>query len=124
MSEWTEELKADVIKRYKDAEPNADNSMDIVNDIAEEIGKSPNGVRRILSQADVYVKKTPATKSSSSSSGGEKKASTRVSKDEAHARLNAAIEAAGQEADSEIVSKLTGKAALHFAEIIEAVNNK
>lgn len=121
MSTWTDELKAKAIQMYQDAEPTADNSMEIVKEIADELEQSPNGVRMILSKADVYVKKTPAAKTAStaSSSSGEK--GTRVSKDAAHARLNEAITAAGQEADAEIVSKLTGKAALHFAEIIEAI---
>jgi predicted transcriptional regulator len=87
--------------------------MDIVSEIADELGESPNGVRRILSVAGVYVKKEAAASASKSST--TKAASTRVSKDDAQAQLIAAIEAAGKEVDSDIISKLTGKAAIYFA---------
>ena len=33
--------------------------MEIVKDIADELGESPNGVRMILTRAGVYVKKNP-----------------------------------------------------------------
>lgn len=115
MSEWTDELKAEVIKDYKDAEPTAESSTEIVAEIAEKIGKTPNGVRMILSKAGVYVSKASAP--AAKKEGGEKKAGaagTRVSKEAAHAALTKAIEAAGKEADEEIISKLTGKAAQYF----------
>lgn len=118
MSTWTDELKAKAIDMYLEREPTADTSTEIVKEIAEELGQSPNGLRMLLVKANVYVKKA-ASPAKASASAGEK--TTRVSKEAAHARLNEAIQAAGQEADSEIVSKLTGKAALHFAEIIEAI---
>ena len=54
---WTDELREQVIKQYTDANPTADNSMEIVKEIAEEIGATPNGVRMVLSKAEVYVKK-------------------------------------------------------------------
>lgn len=118
MSEWSDEKRAQVIEMYKEREPTPENSMEIVKEIADEIGASANGVRMILSKAEVYIKKEAGSKSSTSkSSNGTGK--TRVSKEEAHARLTAAI---GDGADSDIVSKLTGKAALYFAEILEAKN--
>jgi transposase-like protein len=112
LSDWTDELKAQVVKDYLSQSPTQENSMDIVKDIADELGKTANGVRMILSKAGVYVTKgTPAKKE-----GGEKKATggTRVSKESAQAALIAAIEAAGKEVDEEIISKLTGKAAQYF----------
>lgn len=115
MFEWNDELKADVIKKYEAAEPNAENSADIVNEIAEDIGATPNGVRMILVKADKYVKKTP-TKSSTSS--GSSEGSKRVSKADAQDALKSAISAKGLEPDEEIISKLTGKAAVYFAEIL------
>lgn len=121
MSTWTDELKAKAIEMYKEREPTADNSTEIVKDIAEELGQSPNGVRMILIKAEAYIKKTPSPAKSSTAASGDK--APRVSKEAAHARLTAAIEGAGQTADSEIVSKLTGKAAQHFAEIIEAITS-
>ena len=92
--------------------------MEIVKDIAEELDESPNGVRMILTKAGVYVKKTPATKSSGSTTGG----GSRVSKAAAAEALIAAISDAGQSPDEEIISKLTGKASQYFASIITAIN--
>jgi hypothetical protein len=116
---WTDEKKAEVIAAYEAANPTAENSMEVVKEIAEEFEESPNGVRMILTKAGVYVKKAPA-------SGGDKKAasggSTRVSKAAAVEALAAAITDAGQEADEEILSKLTGKAAQYFTAVITAVN--
>ena len=118
---WDDEKKAAVIEAYEKAEPTPETSMEIVKEIAEEYEESPNGVRMILTKAGVYVKKTPAA------GGGEKKASTgggtRVSKAAAIEALTAALSDAGQEVDEEIVSKLTGKAAQYFTNVITAVNN-
>ena len=116
MSEWTDELREEVIAAYEKAEPTPDNSVEIVKELAEEYDKTPNGIRMILTKAGVYVKKAAAEKSSSSSS--KSSGSTRVSKADAIASLNSAIEASGQEPNEEIISKLTGKAAVYFAEVI------
>jgi transposase-like protein len=117
MADWTDELKAQAIEMYQEAEPTPENSMEIVAEIAKELGQSPNGVRMILSKAEVYVKKdATAKKATTKAAGGA--ASTRVSKEDAHAQLTAAIEGAGKEVDADIVSKLTGKAALYFAGVI------
>lgn len=110
---WTDESKAKAIQMYQDAEPTPENSMDIVTEIAEELGESPNGVRMILSKAGVYVKKEAAP--SASKSKTTKAASTRVSKEDAQAQLIAALEEAGKPVDNDIISKLTGKAAVYFA---------
>ena len=116
---WTDESKAQAVEMYTDAEPTPETSMEIVKDIAEELGESPNGVRMILTKAGVYVKKSPAAGSSKSSTGG----STRVSKADAAAALSAAISDAGQEIDDDIISKLTGKASVYFTGIINAIND-
>jgi transposase-like protein len=119
---WTDEKKAAVIEAYENAEPTPENSMEIVKEIAEEFEESPNGVRMVLTKAGVYVKKAAASGGSSTSS----KASTggsRVSKAAAVEALTAAIQDAGQEADEEILSKLTGKAAQYFTTVINAINN-
>lgn len=119
---WTDEKKAAVIEAYESAEPTPENSMEIVKEIAEEFEESPNGVRMVLTKAGVYVKKAAASgsasKSSSSTGGG-----TRVSKAAAVEALTAAIQDAGQEADEEILGKLTGKAAQYFTTVINAINN-
>lgn len=120
-NQWTDELKAKVIKMYEDAEPSPESSTEIIKDIADEIGMSPNAVRMVLIQAKVYVKKDPST--SSSKSGGTKSAgegSKRVSKESAIADLKAAIEARGAPVDEDILGKLTGKAAVYLLSVIKA----
>ena len=113
---WTDESKAEAIESYTDANPTPETCMEIVKKIAEDLGESPNGVRMILTKAGVYVKKTPATKSSGGSTGG-----TRVSKQAAQDALVAAITDAGAEVDEDVVSKLTGKAAQYFTKVLTAV---
>jgi hypothetical protein len=124
MSEWTDELKAKVIEEYESREPTPDNTMDIITELAEEFEKTPNGIRMILSKAGVYVKKTPAKSSGGSKEKKPSTGGTRVSKEEAFGKLTAAIEAAGLEVDEDIVSKLTGKAAMYFAEVITKANGE
>lgn len=115
---WTDELKEQVIAEYQEANPTPENSMEIVKELAEKHDQSPNGVRMILSRAEVYVKKTASDTKSTTST-----ASKRVSKADAQASLVSAIQDAGQEVDSDIVEKLTGKAAVYFASVISAVNS-
>jgi transposase-like protein len=118
---WTEESKAQAIEMYSSEEPTPENSMEIVKYIAEELGESPNGVRMILTKAGVYVKKTPAARSSSGSSAGST-GGGRVNVAAAQEELTSAIKDAGQEPDDAIISKLTGKAAQYFASLINAIN--
>jgi transposase-like protein len=114
---WTDESKAEAVQMYQDSEPTPETSMEVVKEIADHLGESPNGVRMILTKAGVYVKKTPAAKSSSGSTGGG-----RVSVADAQAKLSSVLGDAGQEVDEAIVSKLTGKAAVYFANVIENLN--
>jgi transposase-like protein len=114
---WTDESKAEAVQMYQDSEPTPETSMEVVKEIADHLGESPNGVRMILTKAGVYVKKTPAAKSSSGSTGGG-----RVSVADAQAKLTSVLGDAGQEVDEAIVSKLTGKAAVYFANVIENLN--
>ena len=114
---WEEEKKQQAIEMYTSEEPTAENSMEVVKSISTELGESPNGVRNILVRAGVYVKKTPATRSSSSKTNGG-----RVSVADAQATLANAIRDTGVEPDEAIINKLTGKAANYFAEIINKVN--
>lgn len=118
MTQWNDELKAKVIKMYEDAEPTPDSSTEIIKDIADEIEASPNGVRMVLVQAGVYVKKDSTSKPSEKKSSGE--GSKRVSKESSIAELRAAIEAKGAEVDDDILSKLTGKAAVYFVSVLKA----
>jgi hypothetical protein len=115
---WDDDKKAQAVALYEEAEPTPETSMEIVKDIAEELDESPNGVRMILTKAGVYVKKTPAAKSSGGSKGG----GTRVSKAAAAEALIAALGDAGQEVDEEIIGKLTGKASQYFTKVITAIN--
>jgi transposase-like protein len=115
---WTDESKEQAVEMYQDAEPTPETSMEIVKDIAEELGESPNGVRMILTKAGVYVRKTPAAKSS----GGGSTGGGRVSVADAQEKLTSILSDAGQEADAAIISKLTGKAAVYFATVIESLN--
>ena len=115
---WTDEAKELAVELYTKEEPTPENSMEIVKEIAAELSESPNGVRMILTRAGVYVKKTPATKSTSGGGGG----GGRVSVADAQQSVSNAISDAGMEADDAIISKLTGKAANYFAEIINKLN--
>lgn len=118
---WDDDKKAQAVQMYTDREPTPETSMEIVKDIAEELEESPNGVRMILTKAEVYVKKSPASGGTSKASGAT--TSTRVSKAAAIEALTAALSDAGQDVDEEIVSKLTGKAAMYFSGVISAINN-
>lgn len=114
---WTEELKQSVIEKYEQAGPTPENSTEIIKDIAEEIEVSPNGVRMVLVQAGVYVKKDPSTTTKSTSSGDKP---ARVSKEASIAQLKAELEAMNKPVDEDILSKLTGKAAVYFLSVIKA----
>jgi transposase-like protein len=117
---WTDESKQEAIDMYQESDPTPETSMEIVKEIAEHLGESPNGVRMILTKAGVYVRKTPAARASS---GGSSTGGGRVSVTDAQERLTSVLSDAGQEVDSAIISKLTGKAAVYFANIVEALNN-
>lgn len=117
---WTDDQKAKAIALYTEAEPTPENSVEIIKDIADQLEQTANGVRMILIQANVYVKKgeaastaTKATKTTKASEGTK-----RVSKEDSIAALRSALEAKGVRIDDEILGKLTGKAAVYFAEVL------
>lgn len=118
MSTWTPELKEKVIKMYTEAEPTPESSVEILSDIAEELEQSVNGIRMVLIQAGVYVKKdAPGGKAA----GGATKsgdAPKRVSKETSIAELTKAITDIGAPVDEDILSKLTGKAAVYFLSVL------
>ena len=118
MATWTDELKEQVIKMYEDASPTPETSTEIIKDIAEEVEQSPNGIRMVLVQAGVYVKKEPASGAKATGKEASGDAPKRVSKESQIAALRAAIEKAGKDVDDEILSKLTGKAAAYFITIV------
>jgi len=115
---WDDAKKAEAVDLYSTQEPTPETSMEIVKDVADSLGESPNGVRMILTRAGVYVKKAPTRSSNSSNSTG----GGRVSKTDAQNTLRDAIQDAGQEVDMSIIDKLTGKAAVYITGIINAIN--
>ena len=117
---WTDESKAEAVELYTEAEATPETSMEIVKDIADQLGESPNGVRMILTKAGVYVKKAPAARASSSNGGT---GTARISKADAQDTLKSALSDAGQESNDDIIDKLTGKASVYFAGVINAINN-
>lgn len=119
-SQWTDELKAKVIEMYEQAGPTPESSTEIIKDIAEEIEMSPNGVRMVLVQAGVYVKKDSNAGSAKTAKTASGEGSKRVSKEDSIAALKAAIEAKGGPIDDDILGKLTGKAAVYFANVLKA----
>ena len=119
-SQWTDELKAKVIEMYEQAGPTPESSTEIIKDIAEEIEMSPNGVRMVLVQAGVYVKKDPSAGSAKTTKTASGEGAKRVSKEDSIASLRQAIEAKGGPIDDDILGKLTGKAAVYFASVLKA----
>lgn len=116
---WTEESKQEVVDKYLALGPTAENSTELVKQIAEELDQSPNGVRQVLVQAGAYVKKDPtATTAKPGTKTGAAEGTKRVSKESQVAALKAAIEAKGVEVDEDILSKLTGKAAAYFTDVL------
>lgn len=115
---WNDELKAKVIAAYEAGEPTPETSTELIKEIAEEFEQSPNGVRMVLVQAGVYVKKEASATPSKTTAKGD--APKRVSKESSIAALRALIVAKGAEVDDEILEKLTGKAAVYFATVLSA----
>lgn len=117
---WTPELKEQAKAMYLEANPTPENSVEIVKSIAEELDTSPNGVRMILSQMGVYIKKS-AEASESKSGKAKADGPKRVGKEDAIAALTAEITERGAPVDEEILSKLTGKAAVYFTSVLKAI---
>ena len=119
-SQWTDELKAKVIEMYEQAGPTPESSTEIIKDIAEDIEMSPNGVRMVLVQVGVYVKKDSSAGSAKTTKTASGEGSKRVSKETSIAELKAAIESRGGPIDDDILGKLTGKAAVYFTQVLKA----
>ena len=117
MADWTDESKAELIKAYVEQEPTPDTSTEIVASLAEDFDTTVNGARMILIKGGVYVKKTPATAAAKTAAGGAKK----ESKAESLERLAKIISEQGGTVDDTVVSKLTGKAAAYFADVIAKI---
>tara|TARA_S200002703_G_scaffold154651_1_gene157813 strand:+ start:159 stop:524 length:366 start_codon:yes stop_codon:yes gene_type:complete len=115
---WDDDKRQQAVDLYLAEEPTPENSMEVVKQVALELDESPNGVRMILTKANVYIKKEAAS-GGASSSGSSTSGGGRVSKAEQFERLKKAIEATGQEADMDIIEKISGKAAAYFAGVLE-----
>lgn len=121
---WTDDKKAQVIAKYveimnteykTDAE-RAAASVEVVKELASDFGESANGVRMILTKANVYIKKGAGESSSATKSTTT---ATKASKaDSAQALKNAIAAIDPALVDDEIISKLTGKAAQYFTTIL------
>jgi len=117
-TQWTDELKQEVIDAYTAADPTPETSTEIIQELAETHEKTVNGIRMILVKAEVYVKKTEKTASSSSDSGDKPK---RKTKQESLNELSAILTKHGVEPDASIIDKLTGKAADYFTASITTI---
>lgn len=119
LDDANDNLKQTIIDKYLAAEPTPETSTEIVKEIAEELDQSPNKVRMLLVNAQVYVKKDAT---STSKEGTAKKTAgegtKRVSKESQIAALKAAIVAKGATVDDDILDKLTGKAAAYFTTVL------
>lgn len=121
MSNWTDEKKQQVIDMYVEQNPTPETSVEIVKKISEDMdGESVNGIRAILIKAGVYKTKGSSTATTGKGTSDKKEGSgtKRVSKESQIAALKEAIEAKGAEVDEDILSKLTGKAATYFTEVL------
>lgn len=122
MAAWTDELKQQAIDAYLAGEPTPENSQELIKDIADDLEQTANGVRQVLVQAKVYVKKEATSATTTTTKGTTTKTAgtgeKRVSKESQIAALRAAIEAKGADVDEDIISKLTGKAAVYFTSVI------
>ena len=123
--DWTPELKEQVIKQYLESNPTAENGTEICQAIAEGLDDATvNGVRIILAKAtDADGNKIYISKASGSATKDKdaKPASKRVNKADAVAALVEVIEEAELNVDDDIISKLTGKAAVYFTELLTAI---
>lgn len=116
---WTEEQKQKAVDLYAAENPTPETSTEIIKSIAEQLEQTPNGVRMILIQAGVYVKKaeaaaTDAKKGATGSKASGEAKGTRVSKESQIKALKDLITAKGGTVDDEILDKLTGKAAAYL----------
>lgn len=115
---WDAEKKLKAIEMYLAGNPTPENSMELVKEIAEELEESPNGVKMILVKSGEYVKVSPSTPSSSTSTPKE---GARPNKEASHTALKELIKKVGGSVDEEIVSKLTGKAAVYLTDVFSKV---
>lgn len=115
---WTDEDKQNAIETYTGGNPTPENSTELIKQIAEDMSQSANGVRMVLVQAGVYVKKEASASPSKTKTTATGDKAPRVSKESAIADLRAALVDANKPVDDDILSKLTGKAAVYFLSVL------
>lgn len=122
---WDDAKREKAVNSYQEANPTAETSIEIIEQIAEDLGETPNGVRMILTKAGVYIKKD-GIKSTPTSEGSKEKVTgkTRVSKEDSIKTLKDVLEETGFTPNDEICDKLTGKAAVYFAGVVGELKTK
>ncbi len=113
---WTDETKQAAIDAYTAGNPTPGNSTELIKQIADDMEESPNGVRQVLIQARVYVKKDAAVAADEKKAASDK--APRVSKEAQIQTLKNLLESKGAEIDNDILDKLTGKAAAYFTKVL------
>lgn len=121
MTNWTDELRDQVVKEYLAAKPTPETNTEIIEKIASGLEDSTvNGIRAVLIRAKhpdtgekIYVKSS-GTPTKETKNGG----AARVGKAEAIATLKGIISNNQLEVDDAIIDKLTGKAAQYFSGIL------
>jgi len=124
-TEWTDELRQEVIERYKKEDPTPETSSEIVEQISSDEKFSfttVNGIRAILSKAGVYISKASAAKAGKPGDTAAK--GTRVNKQTAITGLVDTLNSNSLPVDEDIISKLTGKAAMYFTTVIKELVDK
>lgn len=104
-----------IVEEYKLEDPTPETSTEIVKAIAEGRGVSPNAVRFLLMEEKVYVKKDATAKDDTAKTTTSK----RVSKEDAINVLRETINGLGKEVDEDIITKLTGKAAIYITSLLK-----
>jgi len=128
---WTDEKRTAVIASYTNTmeneydndEARAAATTEVAAELAEIHGETVNGVINILNRAKVYIKKSAvkSTAAKATATGGN----VRVNKAEAHEALRAVITHIDADGvDEEIIGKLTGKAALYLAGILQKATSE
>lgn len=133
---WTDDQKTQAVtiytrileNEYETDEQRAENATEIVKQVVDELGdgKTINGVRRILSQAGVYIAQKPKTSNTGANSGAKSGGAKLSKADQIQALKDAVLDAVpeGTELDNAIFDKFTGKAAAHLTELFVLANSQ
>ena len=112
---WTDEQREEAKELYEKEKPTPENTTEIVKQVAEAMGQTPNGVRMILNKQKVYIKAVGAKTPSKANGGGTDNKPKRVSKADSADALIKALEAEAVELsddDLATIGRMTGKATI------------